>query len=135
MLKLNHDVASLGLAGAPEIRIPANENCHASIRRAANLLGFGTATIRPIATDCLGRVEIPALQRALGDAGGLPTILVLQAGDTATGAYDPFEVVIPLAKAFGAWVHIDGARGLWASVSHRYRHPLSGVEGADQVRG
>jgi glutamate/tyrosine decarboxylase-like PLP-dependent enzyme len=131
LLKQNHDVASKGMGGAPKIRILANENCHASITRAANLLGFGTANIGRIATDQHGSVKISAVQQELNEQQDFATILVLQAGDIATGSYDDFTAVIPLAKAMGAWVHIDGAFGLWAAASDLYRHLLRGVEAAD----
>jgi glutamate/tyrosine decarboxylase-like PLP-dependent enzyme len=131
LLRRNHDVACNGVAGAPEVRILANENCHASIQRAANLLGFGTASIHPVATDHLGRVEIAAVEQALQEQQGIATILVLQAGDIATGSFDDFANIIPLAKACDAWVHVDGAFGLWANGSEPYRHLLRGVEEAD----
>ncbi|HJP67587.1 MAG TPA: aminotransferase class V-fold PLP-dependent enzyme, partial [Sphingomicrobium sp.] len=130
LLRRNHDVALQGLSGAPAIRILANENCHASIQRAANLLGVGTANIHPLPTNDVGCVEIPAAREAVREQREVATILVLQAGDIATGSYDDFETIIPLAKANGAWVHIDGAFGLWAAVSERYRHLLRGVEAA-----
>lgn len=131
LLRRDHDVASRGLGGAPEVRILANENCHASIQRAASLLGFGTANIRALATDPLGRVEIAAVEQALSEQPGIATILVLQAGDIATGSFDDFATIIPLAKAYDAWVHIDGAFGLWANASEPYRYLLAGVEKAD----
>jgi glutamate/tyrosine decarboxylase-like PLP-dependent enzyme len=72
-----------------------------------------------------------ALEDALQGTTGAPAIVVLQAGDINTGACDPFEVLIPLAKQHGAWVHVDGAFGLWAAASRKLRHLVRGVEGAD----
>jgi glutamate/tyrosine decarboxylase-like PLP-dependent enzyme len=129
--KLGWDVAERGLYGAPTIRILANAQRHASIVRAAILLGLGRANIEPLATDELGRVIPSALEQALIASGGAPAIVVLQAGDIATGAFDDFNTLIPQAKAAGAWVHIDGAFGLWARASARYRHLASGCELAD----
>ena len=131
LLRRNYDVARQGFPCAPEVRILANENCHASIQRAANLLGFGTENIRPLTADQLGRVEFDAAEQALEERRGDATILVLQAGDIATGSFDDFANIIPLAKAHDAWVHVDGAFGLWANASAAHRHLLHGVELAD----
>ena len=129
--KRGWDVVEQGLAGSPKIRILANENRHGSVDRAIGLLGLGRANIEPLKTDDLGRVEVDALRDALAQDGGRPTILVLQAGDIATGAFDRYEELIPLAKTAGVWVHIDGAFGLWARASQRYRHLTHGIDGAD----
>jgi glutamate/tyrosine decarboxylase-like PLP-dependent enzyme len=125
------DVGEQGLAGAPKIRILANEHRHGSIDRAIGLLGLGRANIEPLKTDAVGRVDVDALDYALGHSNPGSTILALQAGDIATGTFDRFEELIPRAKAAGAWVHIDGAFGLWARASRRYRHLTRGVELAD----
>ena len=117
-----------GLAGAPSVRILASEHGHGSIARAAALLGLGRRNIVPLATDAQGRIEPSALADALDDAQ--PTILVLQAGDIATGAYDDFETLIPIAKAKDAWVHIDGAFGLWAATSPAKRGLMRGAAAA-----
>jgi glutamate/tyrosine decarboxylase-like PLP-dependent enzyme len=129
--KRGWDVGEQGLAGSPKIRILANEHRHGSIDRAAGLLGLGRSNVEPLKTDAVGKVEFDALHHALCFGGPHPTILALQAGDIATGAFDHFEELIPLAKAAGAWVHIDGAFGLWAGASGRYRHLIRGVELAD----
>lgn len=118
-----------GLMGAPAIRILASEHGHGSIARAVGLLGLGRKNIVRLATDAQGRIERSALADALDEAQ--PTILVLQAGDIATGAYDDFETLIPMAKARGAWVHIDGAFGLWAAASAAKRHLMRGAALAD----
>jgi glutamate/tyrosine decarboxylase-like PLP-dependent enzyme len=118
-----------GLSGAPAIRILASEHGHGSVARAATLLGLGRNNIVRLATDPLGRIEPVALAAQLQDSR--PTIVVLQAGDIATGAFDDFATLIPLAKARGAWVHIDGAFGLWAAASPARRHLTHGVAAAD----
>jgi glutamate/tyrosine decarboxylase-like PLP-dependent enzyme len=125
------DVVDLGLAGAPPIRVLANERRHASIERAVSLIGLGRSSIEPVATNRIGQVDTDALRQALVQAPGAPTIVVLQAGDIATGAFDNFEELIPIARSAGAWVHIDGAFGLWAAASSRFRHLRSGVDLAD----
>jgi len=118
-----------GLSGAPAIRILASEHGHGSVARAATLLGLGRNNIVRLATDPLGRIEPAALAAQLEDSR--PTIVVLQAGDIATGAFDEFASLVPMAKAKGAWVHIDGAFGLWAAASPHRRHLLRGVAAAD----
>src|ERR1700728_513255 len=125
------DLEEKGLTGAPEIRILASESRHASVARALRLLGFGRAQVVDLATDAMSRVEPKALEDALEKNAGAPMIVVLQAGEINTGSYDLFETVIPLAKRHGAWVHVDGAFGLWAAASEEHRPMVRGVEGAD----
>jgi len=124
------DVEANGLAGSPPIRLLATEQHHGSINRALRILGIGTRALQPLATDENGRLRKATLDRALKESDS-PTILVLDAGDLNIGAYDPFAELIPLAHEAGAWVHIDGAFGLWARASPRYRHLADGVERAD----
>ena len=116
------DVERSGLAGAPPIRILTSD-AHGSIARAVRLLGMGT--------DHISRFEPGDLERALASDAAAPTVVVLQAGDINTGAYDDFAALIPLAHRHGAWVHVDGAIGLWAAASSRFRHLLNGVAEAD----
>jgi glutamate/tyrosine decarboxylase-like PLP-dependent enzyme len=124
------DVEAHGLAGAPPIRLLVSEGRHGSIERAVGLLGLGRQHIAPLATDDLGRIEPAELERALGAAPGRPAIVVLQAGDICTGAFDDFATLIPMARRAGAWVHVDGAFGLWAAASPRHRHLVRGIEAA-----
>lgn len=84
-----------------------------------------------LATDQQGHLQVEALDEAFKRDPSAPTIVLLQAGDINTGAFDQFEAVIPLAHKHGAWVHVDGAFGLWAAASPRYRHLVKGVEAAD----
>lgn len=125
------DVERSGLAGAPQLRLLTSESRHESIIRAVRLLGIGTAAIEELPCDDDGAIELGALAAALTRPGDRPTIVCLQAGDLNTGAFDPFERACALAHAAGAWVHVDGAFGLWAATSNRYRHLLAGVEHAD----
>ena len=125
------DVERSGLAGAPVLRILTTENRHESIIRSARLLGLGTAAIDYVASDNMGRIDTGELEAALRRLGGAPAVVCLQAGDLNTGVFDPFERSCQIARAAKAWVHIDGAIGLWAAASERYRHLLSGAEGAD----
>ena len=107
------DVERDGLGGAPPIRVVAGANRHGTLDRALRFLGIGTAAIRPIPTDDQGRVLVDALRDELGRANG-PTIACVQAGDINTGAFDDFEAAADAARAAGAWLHVDGAIGLWA---------------------
>jgi glutamate/tyrosine decarboxylase-like PLP-dependent enzyme len=125
------DLDEKGLSGGPEIRILASDQKHGSVARALRLLGIGRSQIVDLETDAMSRVIPEALEDALQGTTGAPAIVVLQAGDINTGACDPFEVLIPLAKQHGAWVHVDGAFGLWAAASRKLRHLVRGVEGAD----
>jgi aromatic-L-amino-acid decarboxylase len=119
-----------GLFGAPRIRVLANATRHISIDRALRLLGFGEQAVQPVETDERGRVTADALESALQRGSG-PTIVVLAAGDLNTGEFDRFHELIPIAKSAGAWVHVDGAFGLFARASATTRHLLDGVELAD----
>jgi glutamate/tyrosine decarboxylase-like PLP-dependent enzyme len=119
-----------GLFGAPPIRVITSEHRHGSIDRAIRFLGLGTSALQAVPTDRFGCLEARALAAALATTSG-PTILVLNAADLNIGAFDDFATLIPIAKAAGAWVHIDGAFGLMARASTTKRALLNGVEGAD----
>ena len=131
LAKHGWDVEQNGLFGAPRIRILSNRHRHGSIERAVRLLGFGLSQITDLPTDEVGRVHPEALEKALASDTDSPTIVVLEAGDISTGACDYFETLIPLAKRHGAWVHVDGAFGLWLGASPKYRHLVKGVDQAD----
>ena len=125
------DVERDGLCGAPRVVIVASEERHATIDRAARLLGLGTSAIRPVAATAQGAIDVDALGHALATLEGEPVIVCLQAGNVNTGACDDLRRAIPLAKRHGAWVHVDGAFGLWAAASPRTAHLVDGVEEAD----
>lgn len=125
------DVEEKGLFEAPRVRILCSDQRHGSIERAVRYLGLGQAHVVNLSTDSMNRIKPDSLQTALGGESSAPTIVVLQAGDICTGAFDDFENMIPMAKRQNAWVHVDGAFGLWAGASPRYRHLLKGVERAD----
>ncbi|HSL55356.1 MAG TPA: pyridoxal-dependent decarboxylase [Pyrinomonadaceae bacterium] len=125
------DVEQRGLYGAPPIRILTSSQRHGSFERAVRLLGLGRGQVVCLTSDDNDRLEPAALQRALEADPSAPTIVLLQAGDINIGAFDDFERLVPLAKRYGAWVHVDGAFGLWAAASPRYRQLVKGVEAAD----
>jgi len=125
------DVEREGLAGAPAIRILTSTEVHGTLARAVRLLGMGERHIEKLAVGTDGRLLEEALKSALEREPDAPTVIVLQAGDLNIGAFDNFETLIPLAKKFGAWVHVDGAFGLWAAASAQRRHLLAGAALAD----
>lgn len=122
------DVHTDGLTGAPRVTVLVGAERHTSIDLALRYLGFGTPT--PVASDDQGRIRVDALTEAL-DATTGPVILCLQAGNLHSGAFDPMRDAVDLAHAHGAWVHVDGAFGLWAAVSPLYATQLDGLALAD----
>jgi glutamate/tyrosine decarboxylase-like PLP-dependent enzyme len=131
LAKQGWDTEKRGLYGASPIRIVTSDNRHETFDRAIRLLGMGLAQVEYLPADCDGQLPANALEQALKADSSAPTIVLLQAGDVNTGKYDSFERLIPIAKHYGAWVHVDGAFGLWAAASARYRHLVKGVAEAD----
>jgi glutamate/tyrosine decarboxylase-like PLP-dependent enzyme len=125
------DVNRDGLAGAPSLRVLTSSEVHGTISRAVKLLGIGTGNIVALPSDAAGQLPAGALRDALMSEADRPTIVVLQAGDVNTGAFDEFPELIALAHRAGAWVHIDGAMGLWCHAVPELRHLLAGAELAD----
>jgi glutamate/tyrosine decarboxylase-like PLP-dependent enzyme len=125
------DVEERGLAGAPPLRVLTTENRHESIIRAVRLLGIGANAMTHVPGDNLGRMNMVELERALREPADAPTIVSLQAGDLNTGVFDPFAQACRIAHEHGAWVHVDGAFGLWVATSQKYRHLLDGADQAD----
>ena len=126
-----HDVERDGLAGAPPIRVLSGDERHATVDRALRFLGLGTGALESVAVDERGALRADALRAALGNGDGRPTIVVAQAGNVNTGAIDPLADVCAAAREAGAWVHVDGAFGLWAAASPSRRTLVRGAELAD----
>jgi len=122
------DVAR-GLAGGPAVRVLAGRERHDSIDLALRYAGLPSPEL--VDVDDQGRVRPDALADALRAGSGGPTLVLLQAGNLHSGASDPFDACVPLAHEHGAWVHVDGAFGLWAAAAPTYRHLTAGVEAAD----
>ena len=122
------DLDRLGLTGAPPVRVLAGADRHGTIDLALRYLGLGAPTL--VDVDDQGRLRVDALAEALA-AGAGPTLVCLQAGNLHSGAFDPIGAATALAHEHGAWVHIDGAFGLWAGASPRLRHLVAGYETAD----
>jgi aromatic-L-amino-acid decarboxylase len=124
------DAARDGLFGAPRLQVLASADCHASVDRAVRLLGMGSAAIERLAVDARGCVTPEVLAAALAECDA-PAIVVLQAGELNLAAFDPFEALVPMARKAGAWIHVDGAFGLWAKACPETRHLVRGVELCD----
>ncbi|GAA4376888.1 pyridoxal phosphate-dependent decarboxylase family protein [Agromyces bauzanensis] len=122
------DVETQGMAGGPAIRFIVGEERHGTVDLAGRYLGLGSPIVVP--SDIEGRIRVDELRATL-TAGGGPTIVLLQAGNIHSGAFDDFGPAIAAAHEADAWVHVDGAFGLWASASPRLRHLVAGVDAAD----
>lgn len=126
LAKNGWDASSMGLFGAPEVRVVIGAGAHSTVYKALSILGLGRERLVKVPTDGQGRLR----------ADGLPelderTLLILQAGNVSSGAFDPFAEICPRAREAGAWIHVDGAFGLWAAASPRLRHLTEGMELAD----
>ena len=122
------DLDRLGLSGAPRVRVLVGAERHITVDLALRYLGLGEPVVVP--ADDQGRVRLDALAEAL-ESGKGPTIVCLQAGNLHSGAFDAVGPACRLAHQHDAWVHVDGAFGLWAAASPRLRHLLQGHEAAD----
>jgi glutamate/tyrosine decarboxylase-like PLP-dependent enzyme len=125
-LRAGWDVERDGLFGAPEITVVVGAEVHPTLTKSLGLLGLGRSRAVVVPVDAQGRMRADAFPDLRG-----PSIVCLQAGNVNTGSFDPLAELIPRAKAAGAWVHVDGAFGLWAAVSPRLKHLVEGIDGAD----
>jgi glutamate/tyrosine decarboxylase-like PLP-dependent enzyme len=126
------DVPQDGLLGAPRVRVIAGAERHATIDRSLRLLGFGSGLLETVAVDGNGAMDVSQLEGVLSSgSAGVPTIVCLQAGNINTGACDDLSAGCDIAHARSAWVHVDGAFGLWAAANPATRHLVAGIEKAD----
>lgn len=123
---LGYNVAEKGLFGAPEITVVLSEGAHSTIYKALSILGLGSERVIKVPMDAQGRIR-PELVPEPDNR----TLLILQAGNVNSGAFDEFGALCDKARAAGAWVHVDGAFGLWAAGSEALQHLTAGVEKAD----
>jgi glutamate/tyrosine decarboxylase-like PLP-dependent enzyme len=130
LARVGWDVERDGLIGAPRLRVLCGEQAHATIHTALRLLGLGSETAVRIPADDQGRMDPAELRRTLAADDG-PAIVCVQAGNVSTGAFDAFEPIADACAAHGAWLHVDGAFGLWAAAAPATRHLTRGVERAD----
>ena len=124
------DVEADGFQGAPRIRVIVGDEVHVSVVGALRMLGFGSRQLVRVAADDQGRMKPDALAAALTGADE-PTIICAQAGNVNTGAFDPIDAIADVAGRHQAWLHVDGAFGLWAAVSGALKHHVRGIERAD----
>jgi glutamate/tyrosine decarboxylase-like PLP-dependent enzyme len=124
--RLGWDVESQGLFGAPAIQVVVSEEAHPSVFKALGMLGMGRERVVRVPVDSEGRMRADSLPEVQSSS-----IVCVQAGNVNSGSFDPAAEICRRAHAEGAWVHVDGAFGLWAAASPRYAHLLEGVQQAD----
>src|SRR5439155_3210635 len=110
------DVEQKGLGGAPPIRVVAGAKRHVTMDRALRLLGLGTGSIAEIPADGQGRMDVGSVRAVLQEHAA-PTIVCVKLGEVNTGSCDAVEEIADLVQGTGAWLHVDGAFGLWAATS------------------
>lgn len=130
LARVGWDAEAHGLVGAPRVRIFTGADAHATVFSALRYLGFGAESARRIGTDAQGRMNARALAAALAESAG-PAIVIAQAGQINTGAVDPLTEIAAICRAHGAWLHIDGAFGLWARAAPELAPMCAGAELAD----
>jgi glutamate/tyrosine decarboxylase-like PLP-dependent enzyme len=128
--RVGWDVEADGLFGAPPVEVLIGADAHATVFSGLKYLGFGAKRVTTIETDDMGRMRPAAFEAALRSATG-PIIAIAQAGQINTGASDPFDAIVPAAHDAGAWVHVDGAFGLWALAAPARKAQVAGVAQAD----
>lgn len=126
LAKAGWNVEADGLFGAPPITVITGAEAHPTVYKSLGMLGLGRRRVVKIPVDEQGRLRVEALPKIVG-----PTIVCVQAGNVNTGAFDPIEEVCESAHDAGAWVHVDGAFGLWARAAPAYAHLAEGLEAAD----
>ena len=124
------DLEKDGLRGSPPVHIVVGAQVHVTVLTPLRMLGFGSRDVTRVEADDQGRMRPEALRRILASLDG-PLIVCAQAGEVNTGAFDPFEEIVDVLRGRNAWLHVDGAFGLWARACPERRHLLKGVEGAD----
>ena len=127
------DVDEAGMGGLPAVPVLGSGFVHASDVKALAMLGIGRSNVKKLARDGVGRLDLEALERALRDLGGAPAIVIASAGEVNAGEFDPLLPMADLAERHGAWLHVDGAFGLFAQLSGRTRHLVEGLERADSA--
>jgi glutamate/tyrosine decarboxylase-like PLP-dependent enzyme len=127
------DVEKQGLAALPQIPILSSGFIHVSAVKSLGMLGLGRATPTICSADATGRIDLERMKEELKRLDGTPAILIGNAGEVNAGHFDPIADLAELAERYGAWLHIDGAFGLFAGASPRTQHLLDGIEGAHSV--
>jgi glutamate/tyrosine decarboxylase-like PLP-dependent enzyme len=130
LLKAGWDPDADGLFGAPPVHVLIGADAHSSLFSSLQLIGFGYKRVIKIATDAEGRMQPAALEAEIAKLSG-PKIVIAQAGQINTGSFDPFREIAAIAKAHDAWLHVDGAFGLWARATPARKHLTDGIELCD----
>ncbi len=129
---MDWNVEERGLFGAPPITVVTSEESHVTIFASLQMLGLGRDRVVKVATDEQGRMRPDALSTALSDIS-TPFVVCAQAGNVDTGAFDPIAEIAEIVRGRAAWLHVDGAFGMWTAASPHYRHLLKGIERADSI--
>lgn len=129
--RLGVDVADDGLVGLPRMPVLSGGYVHSSSRKALQMLGHGRNSVEVFAKDRVGRVDLAAMAERLASAG--PAVIIANAGEVNAGDFDPVDDLADLAERYDAWLHVDGAFGLFAAVSPRTRHLTAGIERARSI--
>jgi glutamate/tyrosine decarboxylase-like PLP-dependent enzyme len=127
------DADELGLASLPPPAILTSGYVHPSAMQAVGMLGLGRGNVRKLSRDAAGRLDLEALEAALEDLQGAPAIIIANAGEVNAGDFDPISEIADLAERYDAWLHVDGAFGLFARLAPESRHLTDGVERADSI--
>lgn len=127
------DVAEYGLMGLPKIPVFSSGIIHPSTVKALGMIGVGRSSVRKFIQDPTGSLDIRGLEYALKDLNGSPSIIIATAGEPNAGAFDPIEQLVELARSYNAWLHVDGAFGLFAKLSSNSEKYVRGVERAHSV--
>ncbi|HEY8183287.1 MAG TPA: aminotransferase class V-fold PLP-dependent enzyme [Thermoanaerobaculia bacterium] len=128
--RAGYNVEEQGLIGAPQVNIVLSAEAHITIYSSLRLLGFGSKKVRLVEADEQGRMRADTLRKVLAETQG-PTLVCAQAGNVNTGSIDPLREIAMITRERGAWLHVDGAFGLWGRASRDRRPLLAGVELAD----
>jgi glutamate/tyrosine decarboxylase-like PLP-dependent enzyme len=127
------DVDERGLAKLPPVPVLSSGYVHSTALKALSMLGIGRGSVSKLAKDSAGRVDLEAMNAALRDLHGAPAIIVANAGEVNAGDFDPIDQIADLAEKHSAWLHVDGAFGLFAAISPGAAHLVRGIERADSV--
>jgi glutamate/tyrosine decarboxylase-like PLP-dependent enzyme len=127
------NIGAEGMAGLPPVPVLSSGFVHPSALKALAELGIGRATVQTFSRDAVGRLDLPALEEALRGLGGAPAIVIGNAGEVNAGEFDPIAALADLAEEHGAWLHVDGAFGLFARLSPRSAGLAEGVDRAHSV--
>jgi glutamate/tyrosine decarboxylase-like PLP-dependent enzyme len=131
--RLGADTVRDGLSGLPRMPVFSGGYVHASARKALQMLGHGRDAVQVCAADEAGRVSLSEMRSRLSALNGAPAVIIANAGEVNAGDFDPVSELADLAAEFGCWLHVDGAFGLFAAVSPRTAHLVSGIDRADSI--